>query len=565
MKQIAFGILILALTVALVPADAPAKPNEDADDTQDVLYVGQPYPVLIRLHLRIDGQPAQGRWDAYLEKLFKHLDRNNSGGLDRIEASKIPSAQQMVQFFQGNVFIPFNPRVGAGVAQVNFTEVDKDRDGKVTLEELKDYYARNGAAAVQIQVGSAFYAPGIKETTDPVFDLLDTNKDGKLSRAELEAAETVLMKYDNDDNELISQAELGVGNPFAGNFRIAQPQKPAAAAQSNLMLVSRDDGRRAAGKMQIARDVLARYDKDKDGRLSREEIGFPKKLFDQLDRNKDGKLSVLELLRWVKEKPAGEFSIRLGSGGAMMRGRKQAMSGPAAKLGEMNVKLEGVRINVMPQPMAPVYGNTRGLENLFDLLDVDKKGFITRKQIEGQQFASLRGLFELADRNNDGRLTRKEMKDYLGLMSAAQGMQVNLSIASTGQGLFQTLDANGDGQLSVRELRNAWKRLQPLDIDGDGCISRREFPFQFRLTVGQASSAAFQQAQVLAVRGAGRPGMRAPARGPLWFRKMDRNGDGDVSRTEWLGTREQFDAIDTDHDGLISVEEAEAYDARIRK
>ena len=57
---------------------------------------------------------------------------------------------------------------------------------------------------------------------------------------------------------------------------------------SNLMLVSRDDGRRAAGKLRIARDVLGRYDKDKDGKLSREEIGFPKKLFDQLDRNKDG-------------------------------------------------------------------------------------------------------------------------------------------------------------------------------------------------------------------------------------------------------------------------------------
>jgi hypothetical protein len=45
---------------------------------------------------------------------------------------------------------------------------------------------------------------------------------------------------------------------------------------------------------------------------------------------------------------------------------------------------------------------------------------------------------------------------------------------------------------------------------------------------------------------------------------MDRNGDGDVSRSEWLGTEEQFRAIDTDGDGLISVEEAEAYDARMR-
>jgi hypothetical protein len=46
---------------------------------------------------------------------------------------------------------------------------------------------------------------------------------------------------------------------------------------------------------------------------------------------------------------------------------------------------------------------------------------------------------------------------------------------------------------------------------------------------------------------------------------MDRNGDGDVSRSEFLGTKAEFDAIDTDHDGLISLEEAEAYDKKMRQ
>ena len=55
-----------------------------------------------------------------------------------------------------------------------------------------------------------------------------------------------------------------------------------------------------------------------------------------------------------------------------------------------------------------------------------------------------------------------------------------------------------------------------------------------------------------------------PQKGPLWFRKMDRNGDGDVSRTEFLGTRAEFDEIDTDGDGLISLAEAEAWDQKMR-
>ena len=53
-------------------------------------------------------------------------------------------------------------------------------------------------------------------------------------------------------------------------------------------------------------------------------------------------------------------------------------------------------------------------------------------------------------------------------------------------------------------------------------------------------------------------GMAAPApRGrpagtPVWFDKMDKNNDGDVSPREWLGTDEEFKAIDADRDGLIA-------------
>ena len=60
------------------------------------------------------------------------------------------------------------------------------------------------------------------------------------------------------------------------------------------------------------------------------------------------------------------------------------------------------------------------------------------------------------------------------------------------------------------------------------------------------------------------PAPRAAARGPLWFQKLDRNRDGDVSRNEFVGTAEQFREIDADGDGLISAEEAERYDPRKR-
>ncbi|MEX2356989.1 MAG: hypothetical protein WEE51_01590, partial [Pirellulaceae bacterium] len=42
---------------------------------------------------------------------------------------------------------------------------------------------------------------------------------------------------------------------------------------------------------------------------------------------------------------------------------------------------------------------------------------------------------------------------------------------------------------------------------------------------------------------------------PAWHQAMDSNGDGDISRREFLGTDAQFQMLDRDSDGLISAEE----------
>jgi len=52
---------------------------------------------------------------------------------------------------------------------------------------------------------------------------------------------------------------------------------------------------------------------------------------------------------------------------------------------------------------------------------------------------------------------------------------------------------------------------------------------------------------------------------PLWFTKMDRNHDGDLSVREFIGSAEDFRKLDSDGDGLISVEEARQFEARLAK
>jgi hypothetical protein len=51
---------------------------------------------------------------------------------------------------------------------------------------------------------------------------------------------------------------------------------------------------------------------------------------------------------------------------------------------------------------------------------------------------------------------------------------------------------------------------------------------------------------------------QAALSGPVWFQRMDRNRDGDVSSREFLGSAEIFQRLDADQDGLLSAVEAEA-------
>ena len=102
-------------------------------------------------------------------------------------------------------------------------------------------------------------------------------------------------------------------------------------------------------------------------------------------------------------------------------------------------------------------------------------------------------------------------------------------------------------------------RVTSWDSDGDGRVSADEIPYHFQVTIargglpGLTGEAPATPAARSMIKAGGAGGFAA---GPDWFQKMDRNHDGDVSRREFLGPRDQFDRLDRDQDGLIDADEA---------
>jgi len=347
---------------------------------------------------------------------------------------------------------------------------------------------------------------------------------------------------------------------------------------------------------------VTQYDKDKNGKLSAKEIGLDAADFAALDKNKDGQLDLAELAAFAARAPDLELMYQMGNvprskepGGLLKlvvqetqrsRGgerrqpvtlvspddRPRALAGAVSKGDDGGLKLGLPDAHVDFQSGQSAALNSAGAKQFyvqqFKEADVNKKGYLERKTLENSNYPYFLSFFALADRNGDNKLTEKELTDYLDLQADGGACVVTMTAHDLGRGLFELLDvAPRDGRLGLRELRMAWSRLAPLDRDGDGCIARTEVPRRLQLAVRQSglTNPYYYFSVEVGVGYRAQMPVPLPTRGPAWFRKMDRNADGDVSPREWLGTDEEFQKIDTDGDGLISAEEAERYDALLKK
>ncbi len=573
-------------------AEPPPKPTDpgSADDVADVILLLDNRPLHVRLHVSIDGQPYAKHWESQLKRLFDFLDRDGDGVLDKEEARLVPDVNRVQKLFAGDLSFGIqntgngNPPVVFGPLPVPFEELDVNADGKVSFEEFARYFRHTEAGPVEMfaRNNAGLSANAL---TNLLFAVLDTDKDGKLSKEELQAAEKMLHQFDANDDELVSASELLADTPNRGQANMVGlfpgnllPGK--IFSQVPLLLVPREDApRQVAYRMPAAKELLAQYDKDKKQQVSAAQIGFPKELFERLDTGNAGSLGAKEMARWLIFHPDVELVVRLGRSPGGDRVQAPAVADDKAKESfaprkssenALAVALDTIQMSVVRtesqypqnQPVKAQY-----LQQ-FKELDKTRRGYLRlvdlQKLDKDPNAVTILALFALADREGNGKLTEKALTDFLDLMLSLHGSQARLTFADNGQSLFEILDTNRDGQLSVRELRNGWKRLEEFDRGQKGGVLRAEIPRQWQLLVSQG--APFQNQNAVAGANFGVSVVQSvPTRGPLWFRKMDVNNDGDVSEREFLGSRADFQKIDADGDGLIGVEEAEKADAWFRE
>lgn len=120
----------------------------------------------------------------------------------------------------------------------------------------------------------------------PIVRVLDTDKDGEISAAELANAPASIRALDTDGDGIVTLAEIRPAHPAHGAQRPAdaseRPARPAPPANASahprpvdpvmLALDANGDGALSAAEIANATTSLSALDANKDGKLTRDEL-----------------------------------------------------------------------------------------------------------------------------------------------------------------------------------------------------------------------------------------------------------------------------------------------------
>lgn len=549
-------------------------------DVQDFVLLTKEKPVLIRAHLKVHGAPLHKTWANLFEKLFHQLDRDHNGTLSTEEQTRIPPASALFRLTRDN--------------QKKKSQKQPKLASPAGVAELMQFYQRAGAAPFRLVSSGSTYVAPVRVTTSgaantltstgqslpvrlnqSILSLLDQNGDKKISAKELSKAEPRLLSRDFDENEQLSPNEI-LGQPQPTNSSdvdalvVDLSSSMGAKLQTFPLLVLVDSGKPSA---ELAQRMFQKYNQRAPTGdiyvpevLSQKEVGLAPKRFAQMDQNNDGRLSLKEMARLPLCPPDVEVDVELGVKDKIhltKNAKAKRLEQPTRQFVDVGLtQLELIVGGAGTQRYAQVFSfESQTLDVMFKQLDRDMNGYLDKT--EGNQNRFVREHFTtMAD--DKGHVYLKAMKSWYGQIQEFQqlskGTWVTLNVREQGRGLFDLMDRNNDANLSLREMRAAVDLLRNLDRNRDQNLTLDEIPrrLQIAFSQGKPTDPLNRSFDVLFSNwDAGRFQFSDDQRkGPRWFKKMDRNRDGDVSPREFLGSKDAFEKLDLDGDGLISTSEA---------
>jgi Ca2+-binding EF-hand superfamily protein len=552
----AAAFIVLALTAA--PAQEPVPAGADDDDARHLIFLAENRPIFVRLRVRSQGRPFKASWIDSIRTLYASLDRNGDGTLTTKEADPTILAA-LVRLAEGGAVrpAPLEPDV-------------HPKDGKVSIDELAEIL-RPTLGPFRLQDGRQAIG-----RTDALFDQLDRDKDGELTRPELAAIAGSLRPLDLDDNAMISADEI---EPYSGTAvtqlvdASADRRPPGAALPPVIELVASESSFRPA------RLLLKKYDKGKgdvpgrpDNKLSPTEFAIDPDAFAAADTNGDDALDIDELRKLLARPPvdltldvtlsleaSGRAMARVEAGGALPKGAQVRRLAD----GDVEFAVGQVRLDIhVDDGNSAAEAARRVIQQQFKAADANKDGYLEGKElaaISGPQ-SPFAGVSEIIDRDGDGKIYLKELIAFADRQIESARSRLIMTTDDQGRAIFGIVDLDRDRRLGAREVMRTVDRVMSWDGNGDGRVSPDEIPYHFQVTIARGGLPGLTGGGpgIPAARSMVTTQMAGPAAGPDWFQKMDRNHDGDISGREFLGPRDQFDRLDRDNDGLIDADEATA-------
>ncbi len=190
-------------------------------------------------------------------------------------------------YFTDDEYPEFQSQMAQYLANADFQSVDLNGDEMVLRQEIRTYIERD-AIATQSRIEVS-----VKQDGTTLFKLLDKNKDRRLAGRELLEGFDILLEYDLNKDQKLTESELGTA--YSLQIGLGQPESLRMNSMQAMGMAARSTDAILPGISGLSGpEWFRRMDRNQDRDVSYREFLGPRSIFKQLDDDDDGLISATE-------------------------------------------------------------------------------------------------------------------------------------------------------------------------------------------------------------------------------------------------------------------------------